>query len=502
MKRVFKGLLALSVAFVMSFFALTACGEGEQEKEDDETPSTEEQNPAPDGDPAPGPSWTTAEYDAFVAKMGTAGNYTFVKTEAETTFTYRIEGDKVHFYENDDVYGIFWYAEGEDFFQLKFESDKYYHKTRIASFDTASYIYNDMKSASITDFDEETQTYTVTMGGATYTMVISNESVRFEGDGKSMTVEYVDDTKVQLPKDYNIKDDTAKPSEPNPPKEEPDDPVLPDDKIYTVDAQGNRTYNSKLLGETIKELMNSEAEDGTVLFTKLTYGYGVSVNEVLFVVTQGEDIQIGTLATIGINTVVDVFRIAQSTVSQLAAEKQAWVDAFSEGNGIDVLDVSRINYAVSMEEPHHEVLMQIAKKAFDKLAEEGVRSEGLNTVGTPEPRYANSEVLAAFEGEDVLEGQAGLGLGYIHTRLIFAIIRDGNGVPMAVEMNLASTSYASFEESVLDESGLHTFVVYQMTRAQEIDAQFFETDEGTDAGSAILAMPPQITLPQEKRKYE
>lgn len=36
---------------------------------------------------------------------------------------------------------------------------------------------------------------------------------------------------------------------------EPEEPVV-EEKMYTLDAQGNRVYNSKLLGEVLKEALH------------------------------------------------------------------------------------------------------------------------------------------------------------------------------------------------------------------------------------------------------
>ena len=80
-----------------------------------------------------------------------------------------------------------------------------------------------------------------------------------------------------------------------------------------------------------------------------------------------------------------------------------------------------------------------------------------------------------FEGKDGFDGQAGLGLGNFRSKILVGIIKDGNGTYMFVRMNVATTSYKSFEDSILNGDRNDKFVVYKMDRVQELDKQFFET---------------------------
>ena len=145
-----------------------------------------------------------------------------------------------------------------------------------------------------------------------------------------------------------------------------------------------------------------------------------------------------------------------------------------------------------MDAEHQAVLKEVFGKALDKVAVDGVQPTGYDTKGEPKERYANSEVLAVFEFGDGLDGQAGLDLGYTHRKGLVGIIKDGNGQPMIVRMNVATTSLDSFENTVLNKENSinNKFVVYKMDKELNIDKQFMQAEKSKDnTAERAVALP-------------
>ncbi len=476
--------LVLATVMGLSFISLTACGDGK-------TP-TEPVNPgpgieAPDNPPVnppivtpgpeePGDQIPTEAYDVFVANMGLRRNYTYSVTADGTATIYQIDGDKVCFYEVGSGYETIWYTENGSSYQLKYEDDGYYHKTNIDAFDTDEYILKDMQNANIVSYDEDSEKYIVELDGKQYSATVSDDAVVFDDSNKICVVEAVNKTTFPVIDNSQIKDESS-PVKPV----DPEKPVVPGDKIYTVDAQGVRTYNSKLLGEILKTAMNTEDESGKTLLNKFSSGVGVSVDDILYVSTEGDTIEIGTVAQFSNNKIIEIFKIEKSSVGEIGDSKEAWVSEITRQTTEFVLgyELIRIDYDASMDAEHQAVLKEVFGKALDKVAVDGVQVSGYNKKGEPKDRYANSEVLAVFEFGDGLDGQAGLDLGYTHRKGLVGIIKDGNGQPVIVSMNVATTNLDSFENTVLnkEKDKNNKFVVYKMDIEQNIDNQFFKEEE-------------------------
>lgn len=504
MKKSWIILVVLIFTFIAVFSLLTACNNGNSPES--ETPSTDDPSTTPSeeqpSDPSDDePSWTTDEYDAIVAQMGLTQNYTYTNYVDGSTNIYRIVGDSVDFRLDGNNRSTIWYVENNVSYQLKYESDKYYHKTVIDNFDVNSFIYNDMADATITEYDEETQQYTITMGGVTYSMQISTDKIELFSSLSAITIEDIDNTTFPFPNEWDIRDDTKTPDEPNPPVVDPDEPDV-EEKIYALGDKGERIYNSKLLGETVKEILNTEDATGKNKITELLQGddFKVTVEKVLFVSTEGEYIQIGTILLVHENnvSVIDIIKISHSTVSQLNSDKQSWVVELSSATAskININDMMRFNYSESIEASHQEDLKRIMEMALDRIAVHGVQSHGITVEGTPEPRYANSQVLAVFEADNGMDGKAGLGLGYVSSKTLAGTIIDGNGTLMYVVIHVATSERLgeTLEERIL---GGADFIVFNMEKNQEIDKQFFETDEATSVQNLLRN---SVALPEKKGK--
>lgn len=489
------------VCVVMGFTMLTGCNDQKTpEKPVDPPGQHQPENPPEEKpvDPTPeDPTWTTEAYDEFFAKMGLAKNYAYSLTENGNTDVYQIDGDKVLI--ND--YETYLYSEGGQYYRLTYnEADGKWHKTLNEPVNVDSFIYDSMQNVFIDDYDAETDKYSVHFNGQVFEMKVTEDYVTFNRGTTTIKVEYIGQVTVEIPADRYVINDIEKPIDPNPPEEKPEEPVV-EEKIYTVDAQGVRVYNSKLLGEVVKEAMNAKDENGKSLYANSTQGFGGSVDDVMVVSTEGENIEIGSVTTTSKGgKLIDVIKIAKSSVSGFPDDKASWLKSLTPEMIVAGLDLIAINYEASVEQTRQEVLKQIMSKAMEKVATIGVQSRVDATNVTPKPRYANCEVLQVFEDEDPLDGHAGLGLGNTHRKILTGVVKDKDGRHVLVHLNLATTSFKSFEDTIFNGDGVNDkYIVYKMDREFESDKNFSETIKET---SVARTTAQQVALPQGKGKGE
>lgn len=494
------------VCIVMGVTMLTGCNDQKTpEKPTDPPGQHQPENPPEEKpvdptpvDPTPGdPTWTAEAYDEFFAKMGLTKNYTYSLTENGNIDVYQFDGDKVLI--ND--YETYLYSEADQFYRLTYnEADGKWHKTLSEPVDVDSFIYDSMQNVIIDDYDAETKKYSVHFNNQVFEMEVTEDYVVFNNGTTKIKVDGIGQGTIEIPADKYVINDIEKPIDPNPPVIDPDDPVV-EDKIFTVNAQGVRVYNSKLLGDTFKEVMNTLNDEGKPIYSTITSGLGVSVDEILFVSTQ-DNLQIGFIATGPEGKIMQVVNISDDKVAQLGDGKSDWVDALSSKGTYGNNDYTNIYYNASVEANRQTELKQIMSKALEKVATIGVQSGGVNAASdAPKTRYANCEVLQVFEGADGLDGTAGLGLGNTHRRMLTAMIKDKDGALVWVRMNLATTSFKSFDDTILKGDGINDkFIVYKMDREIESDKNF--SNNTSKQASVAKTVARQVALPQGKGKGE
>lgn len=504
--------ILVCVTMGLSPLTLSACDNGKQE-----TPTVPNVSgpttPEPDVPTPPyeEPTWTEQPYNDAVANIAGLRNYTYsLESDAGST-TWEIDGDKARYFANGDNRGVYMYVDEDGkSYQLEWQMDQLYHKTDIDDFDSDALILDDLLDAVlITDYDEASDSYSATMSGKSYTLTIDGNDLTFEGDDEIINVWNVGSTNVPMPSANRIVDDTHKEDvEPNPPVNpddgKDDDKHENENKLFT-ENNGVRTYNSKLLGETIKEILLSEYSAGKTVLEKFT-DKGAVIEEILYVSSNSGDIKIATLDEWGDDQksikVIDIFTIPESVASGFSDNKQSWVDGLS-GTKSRCIDhtLETILYEESIN--NQAELKQIAEKCFEKIATVGVQTSSCEKEGTPNKRYENAEVLRVFARWNIAEGVAGYDLGNTHRKGLLVIANDANGDPLCVTMDVATSSWNSFEDSILKpDAKKDKFIVYAMGTETEIDKDFFADKSKENTNNVANNTAKQVALPVGREREE
>lgn len=419
MKKFLKTFLALGIAVAsgLSFSACVQETEQPHETPDDPVivnPDNPKDDPTP-VDPTPEePEEPVVKpnelFDEFLANLNAVENYTFTLSNGDK---YLFDGDSMRVYENGNGGGDFFMYEDGVPYVYRFESSKgLWHKENTEDFDVDAIIFDDLFGATLTEYDTKSDEISVSMDGRKYVATLNEENLTMTAEnGDWFEISEIGSTKVSLPNAIFIVDDTEKEPE-NPPITEPDDPEpdepeVEEDLVYTLDEQGNRVYDSKVLAEVFLTALNSTREGETqTVYGELIYGLGKSVDDVKFVSTEGDTITFGALATAknGVKNFA-IFNLKDNSENNIGVDKTSWLNYLSSTDVFETPNLTRVQYTTD-DAQYGEIVETAFENVANKLAENGVQDRSINTLGTPITKLKNSDVVWAYSIE---KNQTGVG---------------------------------------------------------------------------------------------
>ncbi len=481
MNKYLKRFLALGIvgASVLTF---SACAMGNDEGKGDDPGGPVYVDPTPDNpkpddptpvDPTPDEPVVNPdkEFNEFLANLSAEGSYTYTLSEDDF---YLVEGTSVKACLDGNRDGDFYVYEDGVPYAYRFESSKgLWHKEDFEEFDVNSLVLDELNSAIVTDYDEKTETYSIEMGGKVYTATLDDEGLTMAlENGEEFSISEIGSTEVNLPRAMFIVDNTEKDPE-NPPITDPEDPVVDEDKVYTLDEQGNRVYDSKVLAEVFLTALNSTKEGETQnVYASITYGYGAKVNDIKFVNSNGGKLQIGATAV----SIYDannfaIFDIDEDAFASIENDKDAWISAVNSKN-ISVNNSNIMQYTTD-DAQYGEIVATAFENVANKLAENGVQNESINTLGTPITKLKNADVVWAYSIENSRTG-SGYDIGNVARCGLAGVVLNAEGNYEYFETAVVSRWSAS--KGPLErvaENGV--FIVTDLENNIEANNDFYKT---------------------------
>ena len=481
MNKYLKRFLALGIvgASVLTF---SACAMGNDEGKGDNPGGPVYVDPTPDNpkpddptpvDPTPDDPVVNPdkEFNEFLANLNAEGSYTYTLSEDDF---YLVEGTSVKACLDGNRDGDFYVYEDGVPYAYRFESSKgLWHKEDFEEFDVNSLVLDELNSAIVTDYDEQTETYSIEMGGKVYTATLDDEGLTMAlENGEEFSISEIGSTEVNLPRAMFIVDNTEKDPE-NPPITDPEDPVVDEDKVYTLDEQGNRVYDSKVLAEVFLTALNSTKEGETQnVYASITYGYGAKVNDIKFVNSNGGKLQIGATAV----SIYDannfaIFDIDEDAFASIENDKDAWISAVNSKN-ISVNNSNIMQYTTD-DAQYGEIVATAFENVANKLAENGVQNESINTLGTPITKLKNADVVWAYSIENSRTG-SGYDIGNVARCGLAGVVLNAEGNYEYFETAVVSRWSAS--KGPLErvaENGV--FIVTDLENNIEANNDFYKT---------------------------
>lgn len=481
MNKYLKRFLALGIvgASVLTF---SACAMGNDEGKGDDPGGPVYVDPTPDNptpddptpvDPTPDDPVVNPdkEFNEFLANLSAEGSYTYTLSEDDF---YLVEGTSVKACLDGNRDGDFYVYEDGVPYAYRFESSKgLWHKEDFEEFDVNSLVLDELNSAIVTDYDEKTETYSIEMGGKVYTATLDDEGLTMAlENGEEFSISEIGSTEVNLPREMFIVDNTEKDPE-NPPITDPEDPVVDEDKVYTLDEQGNRVYDSKVLAEVFLTALNSTKEGETQnVYASITYGYGAKVNDIKFVNSNGGKLQIGATAV----SIYDannfaIFDIDEDAFASIENDKDAWISAVNSKN-ISVNNSNIMQYTTD-DAQYGEIVATAFENVVNKLAENGVQNESINTLGTPITKLKNADVVWAYSIENSRTG-SGYDIGNVARCGLAGVVLNAEGNYEYFETAVVSRWSAS--KGPLErvaENGV--FIVTDLENNIEANNDFYKT---------------------------
>lgn len=359
------------------------------------------------------PVWSTDDYDAFVADMREKRNYRYMLTHDGKKDCYLIDGDKVLI--ND--YETYFFKEENVAYRLEYDEPiNKYHKTVAEAFDVDTYILADMAAANITDFDFDTETYSVTLGAAAYNMKIVGGEITFTcANGDEKRVDMVGNAGFTLPKSKYIIDETGS-EDPEKPPVGSDDPIEQEEKIYTTDSQGQRIYNETLLAQTLVETLNTDVDERKFVF-QIAIAVAC-VDEIKYIAISNGQVEFGAIVQSMFGHVgFTVFAFKEDVLTE-ANTKDKLKSYLLDKQDITADSKDVIQYTIDTPE-HGATVLKAAQNILKKLSVDGVQKD-IDTKGTPLSYLADEEVLFAYS-VDIPGKTVGYGIGDIMETKLFIV---------------------------------------------------------------------------------
>ncbi len=499
LEKILKRGVPFAVCLIMGASIFTACG---QEKTPDEPvnpnppivtpidPDKPTQPEQPDKPTQPEkPSWNREAYDNFIGLMNVEKSYKYTLTENGKTDIYEIDGEKIRYRENGDRRGVYFNTEGEKTYQYKFdESDMKYHKTNTDLLIANSIIYDSLFAGDVSNYNAETQEYTVTVDGDKYQASISSDALNLVGENKTIDITNVGDWTVSMPNNNFVVDDTEKePDQPDKPID-PDEPIVSGDKIFTVDSLGNRVYNNKLLAETVLEALNTEV-DGKTLYKHLE-SVGVSVDSVKYISIADGVIELGTVTTSAFGSnAFTTFKIAENILTNTDT-KETVMSTLLKDKQITAKSTGVIQYSTDSEDKAlAENVKIVAQNVINNLAKYGVQ-ETLGDVKAPLSELQNAKIVSA--STERVDGD-GLGSGFpghiVYMR-VRATVETASGEYQFLDTMIYSQQFPSKTPfDVVLEGNEKYFMVHEMKDKKNVERGLYESKAKTQT---IVAQKPEL----------
>lgn len=483
MNKYLKRFLALGIvgASVLTF---SACAMGNDEGKGDDPGGPVYVDPTPDNpkpddptpvDPTPDDPVVNPdkEFNEFLANLNAEGSYTYTLSEDDF---YLVEGTSVKACLDGNRDGDFYVYEDGVPYAYRFESSKgLWHKEDFEEYNVNSLVLDELNSAIVTDYDEKTETYSIEMGGKVYTATLDDEGLTMAlENGEEFSISEIGSTEVNLPRAMFIVDDTEKDPE-NPPITDPEDPVVDEDKVYTLDEQGNRVYDSKVLAEVFLTALNSTKEGETeTIYQDLTFGASKSVNEVKFVSTADNSLKFGALTESKSGNInFGVFELNISSIDSLSANKSDWINVLMDKNVYELPDSSRVQYTTD-DAQYGEIVETAFENVANKLAENGVQKDSINTLGTPITKLKNSDVIWAYSIENDRTG-AGYDMGNTARCGLAGVILNAEGKYEYFETAIV-TRWLTTETPLETVAKDGVFLVSYLENNIEANSDFYKTE--------------------------
>lgn len=410
MKELHKRLLALGMGAVMIFaMGAAGCNSGNQ----GQTPSSGTTTPDPDKDKEPDdsplPEMRTledakTEFDAFVDRLATGKNFTYVLKSASQNVTTQFAGNKAKSDRNGEVYYLT--EENGENFVFELENDNAWHKDFAEDNMTIDHAISTVTDAladvTWTAYDSNTNLLSgdvsTTIDG---TPIIAKVEANFDQDDMSvkmksgltttnMSVSKIGTTTVTLP--ANVIDETAQ-----------------NNNIFTVE-NGEYVWNVKAIKDVLEPWLKNEMTDaqgkhidnqfGEDVFARRRLNSEYKTREVLYInVTDqitfgmifdvGDTIRFGEASLISDDLKTKINNHELKTKSDLTSYL-ATVKVKEIQSAAPDFDVEYTTHDQDYEKEHKQEFETLTKNVFEKYHKEKAAND---------PDYNGAKVLFAFKTE-------------------------------------------------------------------------------------------------------
>lgn len=351
-----------------------------------------------------------------------AKNYTFNLVEKGVTSVYKVAGDSIAIEKNKST--KFFVRENDAAFDIILNStDNKWHKNFAeVNLDANDLIYNHLKSATWTAYNESTGVVSGTMNEEQITLEISNDIIKVSSETFEAKITNINATVVTLPDKSEIIDDT--------------------NEIYTI-VDGEIVYNMAAITDVLTAWIKGDNIRNQDLISVKEYATesDIWLEKVLYtnVSDNALDIGIYTDSTLVGKTYTNYEMNEQEILTSLKkGEIKTKDDLRSKLRVMGLTNFRKTgsnrkleytSFDNDYETTHKEQFDKLTSQVLTKLKDTGVQKNYLDRNGIKED-LTSMEIIAGFKGKQTTSSSTGFDLGTYHAWNQYYLVKVGDKYQM------------------------------------------------------------------------
>lgn len=367
-----------------------------------------------------------------------AKNYTFNLVEKGVTSVYKVAGDSIAIEKNKSI--KYYIRENDTAFDiiLNTNDNKWHKNFAEVNLDANDLIYNHLKSATWTAYNESTGVVSGTMNEEQITLEISNDIIKVSSETFEAKITNINATVVTLPDKSEIIDDT--------------------NEIYTI-VDGEIVYNMVAITDVLTRWIKYDNIYNQDLIGYKSFNKNISLDNIIYFNVLESILEIGLMYNYSGKIIYTTYEIGDTPFEEIGdnvflprlknGEITTKKEMLSDLKNMSILDFNNsglnreLDYTTldnDYETTHKEQFDKLTSQVLTRLKEIGVQKNYLDRNGIKED-LTSMEIVAGFKGRQSKSTSTGFDLGNYHAWNQYYLVNIGGKYQMLDFRIFSSRTY-------------------------------------------------------------
>lgn len=367
-----------------------------------------------------------------------AKNYTFNLVDKGVTSVYKVAGNSIAIEKNKST--KYYVREDDTAFDIILNTnDNKWHKSFAeVDLDTNDLIYNSLKSATWTAYNESTGVVSGTMNEEQIILEISNDIIKVSSETFEAKITNINATVVTLPDKSEIIDDT--------------------NEIYTI-VDGEIVYNMVAITDVLTRWIKHDNVQNRDLIGYKSFNKNISLDNIIYFNVLESILEIGLMYNYSGKIIYTTYEIGDTPFDEIGdnvflprlknGEITTKKEMLSDLKNMSILDFNNsglnreLDYTTldnDYETTHKEQFDKLTSQVLTRLKDTGVQVSYNNQNGIKED-LTSMEIIAGFKGKQTNSSSTGSDLGIYHAWNQYYLVKVGGKYQMLDFEILSSMTY-------------------------------------------------------------